>query len=55
MAVNVSARSLQDRRLIDDVMESLDAHGLRPDRLQVEVTESAVMTDTGARRTCCAA
>jgi len=44
--VNVSARSLQDRRLIDDVMESLETHGLSPERLQVEVTESAVMTDT---------
>jgi EAL domain-containing protein (putative c-di-GMP-specific phosphodiesterase class I) len=46
VAVNVSQRSLHDTRLIDDVLESLHAHDVSPDRLQVEVTESAVMQDT---------
>ena len=45
VAVNVSQRSLHDTRLIDDVLESLQAHDLPPERLQVEVTESAVMHD----------
>ena len=45
VAVNVSARSLHDGRIVDDVEEALLTHDLRPDRLQVEVTESAVLAD----------
>ena len=45
VAVNVSARSLHDGRLIDQVGDALHAHGLPPERLMVEVTESAVMND----------
>jgi len=47
VAINVSARSLQDGRIVDDVEEALLTHDLRGDRLQIEVTESAVMTDAG--------
>jgi diguanylate cyclase (GGDEF)-like protein/PAS domain S-box-containing protein len=47
VAVNVSARSLHDGRIVDDVEEALLTHDLRPDALQVEVTESAVMVDAG--------
>jgi diguanylate cyclase (GGDEF)-like protein/PAS domain S-box-containing protein len=47
VAVNVSARSLQDARIVDDVEEALLTHDLAPDRLLVEVTESAVMRDAG--------
>jgi diguanylate cyclase (GGDEF)-like protein/PAS domain S-box-containing protein len=47
VAVNVSARSLQDERIVDDVDEALVAHDLDAERLVVEVTESAVMTDAG--------
>jgi diguanylate cyclase (GGDEF)-like protein/PAS domain S-box-containing protein len=45
VAVNVSARSLHDGRIVDDVDEVLMTHDLPPDRLVVEVTESAVMAD----------
>jgi len=45
VAVNVSARSLHDSRIVDDVEEALLTHDLRSDLLQVEVTESAVMAD----------
>jgi diguanylate cyclase (GGDEF)-like protein/PAS domain S-box-containing protein len=45
VAVNVSARSLHDGRIVDDVEEALLTHDLRSDRLLVEVTESAVMSD----------
>jgi diguanylate cyclase (GGDEF)-like protein/PAS domain S-box-containing protein len=45
VAVNVSARSLQDTRIVEDVGQALRSSDLRPDRLQIEVTESAVMTD----------
>jgi diguanylate cyclase (GGDEF)-like protein/PAS domain S-box-containing protein len=47
VAVNVSARSLHDGRLLDDVEEALLTHDLTADRLEIEVTESAVMTDPG--------
>ena len=47
VAVNVSARSLHDGRIVDDVEEALLSHDLRPERLQVEVTESAVIADEG--------
>ncbi len=45
VAVNISARSLHDGRIVDDVEEALLTHDLRSDRLQIEVTESAVMAD----------
>lgn len=47
VAVNVSARSLHDHRIVDDVVEVLMTHDLPPDRLVVEVTESAMMADPG--------
>jgi diguanylate cyclase (GGDEF)-like protein/PAS domain S-box-containing protein len=47
VSVNVSARSLHDGRLVDDVEETLATHDLQPDRLQIEVTESGVMADPG--------
>jgi diguanylate cyclase (GGDEF)-like protein/PAS domain S-box-containing protein len=46
VAVNVSARSLHDGgRLIEDVETVLNEHRLTPQRLLLEVTESAVMND----------
>jgi diguanylate cyclase (GGDEF)-like protein len=50
VAVNVSARSLHDGRIVDDVEEVLLTHDLPPDRLVVEVTESAVMSDPDRAR-----
>jgi EAL domain-containing protein (putative c-di-GMP-specific phosphodiesterase class I) len=47
VAVNVSARSLHDGRIVDDIEEALLIHDLRADRLVVEVTESAMMADPG--------
>jgi PAS domain S-box-containing protein len=41
VAVNVSARSLSDRRLLDDVRESLRSSGADPARLTFEITETA--------------
>jgi len=48
VAVNVSARSLHDMRIVDDIEETLLTHDLRPDRLQIEVTETAVMDGSRA-------
>jgi EAL domain-containing protein (putative c-di-GMP-specific phosphodiesterase class I) len=45
VAVNVSARSLHDRLIVDDVADALRIHDLDPARLQIEITESAVMAD----------
>ncbi len=47
VAVNVSARNLYDTEIIDDVAHALLTHAVPAQRLQVEVTESAVMADAG--------
>jgi diguanylate cyclase (GGDEF)-like protein len=45
VCVNVSAAQLQDARFIDDVRAALDASGLDPTRLRLEVTESLLLDD----------
>lgn len=45
VAVNVSARNLVDDRFVADVFDLLDVHGVPPDMLGLEVTESAMMTE----------
>ena len=45
VAVNLSARSLHDPQLIEQITELLGATGVDPKQLQLEVTESAVMSD----------
>ncbi|HEY4812825.1 MAG TPA: EAL domain-containing protein [Solirubrobacteraceae bacterium] len=45
MSVNLSARNLLDTELPQRVAAILDRHRVRPDRLVVEVTESAAMAD----------
>ncbi len=47
VAVNVSACNLQDDRLVGEVAEALRKHDMPAERLQLEVTESAVMADPG--------
>lgn len=44
LAVNVSSRSLVDRRFAKRVLDVLDNVGLPPQRLEVEVTERALVT-----------
>jgi diguanylate cyclase (GGDEF)-like protein len=48
VAVNLSARDLDDRELPQRVLELLGAHGLPPERIMLEVTESAVMGEPDA-------
>ena len=43
MAVNISAVQLQQRGLVDEVRRALDDHGIAPQFLQLEITESAAM------------
>jgi diguanylate cyclase (GGDEF)-like protein/PAS domain S-box-containing protein len=46
MSVNVSARQLEDPALADDVSAALEASGLDPELLTLEITESVLMHDT---------
>jgi diguanylate cyclase (GGDEF)-like protein len=43
VSVNLAARQIQHPGLLDDVTTSLDAAGLPPHQLQLEITESAMM------------
>jgi diguanylate cyclase (GGDEF)-like protein len=43
VSVNVSARQFEGRGLVDDVRSALDAAGLPPTSLTVEITESSLM------------
>ena len=45
IAVNVSPRGLLDPRLPDDVRALLEKHGVRGDRLVLEITETVVMSE----------
>ena len=45
VAVNISARSLLDPRFPAHIQDLLDAHGVAPSLLGLELTETAVMTD----------
>jgi len=44
LSVNIAVRQLQHPGLVEDVTRALADSGLPPDRLQLEVTEHAVMT-----------
>jgi EAL domain-containing protein (putative c-di-GMP-specific phosphodiesterase class I) len=45
VSVNLAVRQIRQPRLISDVAAVLDRTGLPPDKLQLEITESAVMGD----------
>lgn len=45
VSVNVSAHDLDDPRLVEDVRAALDRHGLPPEALGLEVTETMAMRD----------
>jgi diguanylate cyclase (GGDEF)-like protein/PAS domain S-box-containing protein len=48
ISVNVSMRQLETEDLVTHVQEALDASGLAPSSLMLEVTESALMRDANA-------
>ena len=48
LAVNVSGRQFQDTRLVDDVRQALDASGILPSSLILEMTESILITEPRA-------
>ena len=45
IAVNLSSRNLMERDLPQLVLELVQAHRIEPDRLTLEITESAIMLD----------
>jgi diguanylate cyclase (GGDEF)-like protein len=47
VAVNLSARSLLDVDLVDDVARALTLSGVAPSKLVLEITETSVMSDAG--------
>ena len=54
VAVNLSAQQLRQPDLVEQVQRSLAAHGVPPDLLELEVTESEAMQDPEqARRVLC--
>ncbi|MBV8342162.1 MAG: EAL domain-containing protein [Gammaproteobacteria bacterium] len=48
LAVNISARHLQQDELVHDVLQALEASGFEPRNLVIELTESTMMYDTEA-------
>jgi len=44
LAINISARQFQHDSLADTVAQALQRHGVAPSRLELEVTETAIMT-----------
>jgi diguanylate cyclase (GGDEF)-like protein/PAS domain S-box-containing protein len=52
LAVNISARHLQHGELVHDVMQALEASGLEPGNLVIELTESTIMYQTEANLEC---
>ena len=55
LAVNVSTAQLRAERFARDMAATLDRHGLRPERLIVEITESVAMASDPETRTTLAA
>ena len=45
VSVNLSARSLHDPQLVEDVAAALAAYGVSPGRLTLELTESSIVSD----------
>lgn len=52
VAVNVSAVQLRDRGFAERVIDICHAHGWAPQRLELELTESALIRDTDVLRHC---
>ena len=47
MAVNLSARNLHDQHLVQDILNMLEESEMDPSHLELEITESAMMSEPG--------
>ncbi len=54
VAVNVSPAQFKGATLVETVAASLEAAGLPPERLELEITETALLADAEANLTSCA-
>ena len=45
VSLNLSVRDLQDPQLVETIAEQLQAYGVVPARLEIEITESALMSE----------
>ncbi|APH73820.1 putative bifunctional diguanylate cyclase/phosphodiesterase [Aquibium oceanicum] len=50
VSVNLSARDFRDADIVDTVRHALEETGLEPSRLEIEVTETAVLDDKSSTR-----
>ncbi|MBT1159793.1 EAL domain-containing protein [Aminobacter anthyllidis] len=50
VSVNLSAKDFRDRDVVEKVREALAASGLAPHRLEIEVTETALLDDKSSTR-----
>src|SRR5262249_27209241 len=55
VAVNVSALQFRDHGLVETVQRALRVHGIAPGELEIELTESTLMSDTEATQRTAAA
>ena len=53
IAMNVSAVSVSDPRMLGHIEDALARHGAEPERLAIEVTETAAISDMGRARAFC--
>jgi diguanylate cyclase (GGDEF)-like protein len=51
LSVNVSARQLRESALLDTILATIDRFGMKPDELQVEITESVLADGAATERT----
>jgi diguanylate cyclase (GGDEF)-like protein len=47
LSVNISARQLEDNRIVEHIRQALHSSGLHPSALIIEVAEGTLMRDTG--------
>ncbi|MDP3899116.1 MAG: EAL domain-containing protein, partial [Mesorhizobium sp.] len=50
VSINLSARDFRNRDIIQTVRDALDASGLSPHRMEIEVTETALLDDKSSTR-----
>lgn len=51
MAVNISNRQLFSRTFVSSLVELVDAHGVRPEQIKIEITESTALDTERAKHT----
>jgi len=50
VSINLSAKDFRNRDIIENVRQALELSGLAPDRMEIEVTETALLDDKSSTR-----